>query len=425
MSPDPLATALVLLGIASLAAVQARAARGAPRHRVHEICRDRGTPGLADEIFDGSEPVAFIAATIVVVAATAATLVAARSLDLQLVPGRIRLPVMLLWMGIVWFLLVAAPMLLARTLGPRILVATWPLWRPLVAMVTPFVGGVSKMATLLAVTFGRRAGMTDEPTVEEEVRQVVDDALREGRLEGAARDMIEGVMELRDARVSQIMTPRTAMVTLPVNAPWAEVLAVATESAHTRMPVWDRSPDDIIGILHSRELLTHLAAAAGGGAPAAPPVLRPLLRPPYFVPESMSVQNLLREFQRTHTHMAVVTNEFGGVSGVVTIEDALEEIVGEIADEHDEAFSDGLRLVSEGVCEAMANVRLEDLAQATGLDLPTEADYESVSGFVFHHLGRIPVAGERFESHGGRWEVLTATRSRVDRVRVTRLAPPD
>ncbi|MCY3014784.1 MAG: hypothetical protein NT171_08845 [Planctomycetota bacterium] len=146
MSPDPLATALVLLGIASLAAVQARAARGAPRHRVHEICRDRGTPGLADEIFDGSEPVAFIAATIVVVAATAATLVAARSLDLQLVPGRIRLPVMLLWMGIVWFLLVAAPMLLARTLGPRILVATWPLWRPLVAMVTPFVGGVSKMA---------------------------------------------------------------------------------------------------------------------------------------------------------------------------------------------------------------------------------------------------------------------------------------
>jgi CBS domain containing-hemolysin-like protein len=215
------------------------------------------------------------------------------------------------------------------------------------------------------------------------------------------------------------------MVTLPVNASWSEVLAVATESAHTRMPVWDRSPDDVIGILHSRELLTHLAGAAAGDAPSTPPALRPLLRPPYFVPESMSVQNLLREFQRTHTHMAVVTDEFGGVSGVVTIEDALEEIVGEIADEHDEAFSDGLRQVSEGVCEAMANVRLEDLARVTGLDLPTEADYESVGGFVFHHLGRIPVAGERFDSHGGRWEVLSATRNRVDLVRVTRLAPPD
>jgi CBS domain containing-hemolysin-like protein len=422
MSPEPLGMALLLLGIASLAAVQARAARGAPRHRVHELCRDRGVPELADEIVDGSEPVAFIAATIVVVAATAATLVAAHSLDLQLVPGRIRLPVMLVWMGIVWFLLVAAPMLLARTVGPRILVAIWPIWRPLVAAVKPFVVGVAWLASLLGGAFGRRAG---EPTVEEEVRQVVDDALRDGRLEGAARDMIEGVMDLRDARVAQIMTPRTSMVTLPVNAAWSEVLAVATESAHTRMPVWDRSPDDVIGILHSRELLTHLAAAAGEAAPSAPPALRPLLRPPYFVPESMSVQNLLREFQRTHTHMAVVTDEFGGVSGVVTIEDALEEIVGEIADEHDEAFSDGLRQVSEGVCEAMANVRLEDLARATGLDLPIEADYESVGGFVFHHLGRIPVAGERFESHGGRWEVLAATRNRVDRVRVTRLSPPD
>jgi len=424
MSPEPLGMALLLLGIASMAAVQARAARGAPRHRVHELCRDRGVPELADEIVDGSEPVAFIAATIVVVAATAATLVAAHSLDLQLVPGRIRLPVMLLWMGIVWFLLVAAPMLLARTVGPRILVAIWPVWRPLVAAVKPFVLGVAWVANLLGGVFGRRAGESDEPTVEEEVRQVVDDALRDGRLEGAARDMIEGVMDLRDARVAQIMTPRTSMVTLPVNAAWSEVLAVATESAHTRMPVWDRSPDDVIGILHSRELLTHLAAAAGGGA-AAPPEMRPLLRPPYFVPESMSVQNLLREFQRTHTHMAVVTDEFGGVSGVVTIEDALEEIVGEIADEHDEAFSDGLRQISEGVCEAMANVRLEDLARATGLDLPMEADYESVGGFVFHHLGRIPVAGERFESHGGRWEVLAATRNRVDRVRVTRLSPPD
>jgi CBS domain containing-hemolysin-like protein len=424
MSPEPLSMALLLLGIASMAAVQARAARGAPRHRVHELCRDRGVPQLADEIVDGSEPVAFIAATIVVVAATAATLVAAHSLDLQLVPGRIRLPVMLLWMGIVWFLLVAAPMLLARTVGPRILVAIWPIWRPLVAAVKPFVVGVAWLANLLSGAFGRRGGESDEPTVEEEVRQVVDDALRDGRLEGAARDMIEGVMDLRDARVAQIMTPRTSMVTLPVNAAWSEVLAVATESAHTRMPVWDRSPDDVIGILHSRELLTHLAAAAGGGT-AAPPEMRPLLRPPYFVPESMSVQNLLREFQRTHTHMAVVTDEFGGVSGVVTIEDALEEIVGEIADEHDEAFSDGLRQISEGVCEAMANVRLEDLARATGLDLPMEADYESVGGFVFHHLGRIPVAGEHFESHGGRWEVLAATRNRVDRVRVTRLSPPD
>ena len=419
----PVSSGLLLLAVACLAAIQARAARGAPRHRLHDLCNARGTPELADEIVDGSEPVAFIAATIVVVAATAATLVAAQGPDLQLAPGRIRVPAMLLWTGIVWFLLVAVPMLLARTVGPRILVATWMAWRPLVAAVTPFIGGVATLATLLSGVFGRRSERADEPTVEEEVRQVVDDALRDGRLEGAARDMIEGVMELRDARVSQIMTPRTAMVTLPVNAPWPEVLAVATESAHTRMPVWDRSPDDVIGILHSRELLTQMATAAKGGE-AVPPSLRPLLRPPFFVPESMGVQSLLREFQRTHTHIAVVTDEYGGVSGLVTIEDALEEIVGEIADEHDEAFTDGLRPVAEGACEAKSTVLLEDLNRATGLDLPEKADYETVGGFVFHHLGRIPVAGERFDSHGARWEVLSATRNRLDLVRVTRLPPP-
>jgi CBS domain containing-hemolysin-like protein len=139
----------------------------------------------------------------------------------------------------------------------------------------------------------------------------------------------------------------------------------------------------------------------------------------------MGVQSLLREFQRTHTHIAVVTDEFGGVSGLVTIEDALEEIVGEIADEHDEAFTDGLRAVAEGSCEARSTVRLEDLNRATGLDLPEEADYETVGGFVFHHLGRIPVAGERFESRGARFEVLSATRNRLDLVRVTRLPSPD
>ncbi len=421
----PVFSGLLFLVIASLAAIQARAARGASRHRLHDLCNDRGTPKLADEIVDGSEPVAFIAATIVVVAATMATFAAGRGLHLEEAPGRIRLPAILGWTGVVWLLLVALPMLLARTFGPRILVAIWPAWRPLVAVVKPFVGGVARLGNLLGGVFGRRPGGTDEPTVEEEVRQVVDDALREGRLEGAARDMIEGVMDLRDARVSQIMTPRTAMVTLPVHAPWSEVLAVATDSAHTRMPVWDRSPDDVIGILHSRELLTQMAGAAARGVEAAPPSLRPLLRPPFFVPESMGVQSLLREFQRTHTHIAVVTDEFGGVSGLVTIEDALEEIVGEIADEHDEAFTDGLRSVSEGACEARSTVRLEDLKRATGLDLPEEADYETVGGFVFHHLGRIPVAGERFESHGARWEVLSATRNRLDLVRVTRLPPPD
>lgn len=415
-------TAVGILVVACIAAIQARAARGTPRHRLEEICQKLARPGLADEIASGSEPVAFIAATIVAVAATAATLVAGLTPDLLTSPGNLNLPGVLVWTGLVWLLLVAVPMLLARTVGARILVTAWAVWRPLVALVTPFVAGVARLGSWLAAPFGKRA-LSDEPTVEEEVRAVVDEALREGRLEGAARDMIEGVMELREARVAQIMTPRTSMVSLPVDAALAEVLRVATDSAHTRLPVWDRSPDDVVGILHTRELLTRIAENTGSGAPIDLPSLRPLLRPPYFVPETMSVQNLLREFQRTHTHMAMVTDEFGGVSGLVTIEDALEEIVGEIADEHDEAFSLGVRPVSDGVVEVRAGVSVADLAAATGLDLPDETGYGTVGGLVFHHLGRIPVVGDRFRAHGAEWEVVAATRRRVETVRVGRIAP--
>ena len=221
------------------------------------------------------------------------------------------------------------------------------------------------------------------------------------------------------------MTTRTNMISIPLETSWDDVLRLAADSAHTRLPVWERSPDNVVGILHTRELLTQLTARLGSDtaatAAAEPLSIRPLLRPPSFVPESMSVQKLLRDFQRTHTHMAVVTDEFGGVSGLVTIEDALEEIVGEIADEHDEAFSDGIRMLSPDVCEARAQVRLGTINARMGLALPEEADYETVGGLVFHHCGRIPEAGERIESHGALLEVLSATRRRVDVVRITRL----
>ena len=135
----------------------------------------------------------------------------------------------------------------------------------------------------------------------------------------------------------------------------------------------------------------------------------------------MSVQKLLREFQRTHTHMAVVTDEFGGVCGLVTIEDALEEIVGEIADEHDEAFSDGVRMVTSDVCEARAAVRIGVINEKMDLSLPEEADFETIGGFVFHQCGRFPEVGERIESHGVALEVLAATGRRIDLVRIERL----
>jgi CBS domain containing-hemolysin-like protein len=418
-----LEAAIGLLVVASIAAVQARAVRGAKRHGLLELCRLRGRPERYDEILAASETIAFVAASVVVIAAAASTLIASRlvwptgerpwSIGASAVAG---------WIACVWLLLVAVPMLVTKVAGPWFVVATWGLWKPVVSLIRPLVQSLGAGGTLLGRMLGRTVPVTRE-SVQEELRLVVDEAHREGRLEEAARDMIEGVMELNESRVSQIMTTRTEMISIPLASTWDEAVRLASASHHTRLPVWDRSPDDIVGILHTRELLTALveSMASPGVGSRQSHDLRGVLRPPYFVPESMSVQKLLREFQRTHTHIAVVTDEFGGVSGLVTIEDALEEIVGEIADEHDEAFSDGIRIVSHDVCEAQAQVRIADINEAMGLQLPEEADFETIGGFTFHQFGRIPQAGERVESHGVVVEVLSASGRRIDVVRIERL----
>jgi CBS domain containing-hemolysin-like protein len=421
--------AIVLLLVASVAAIQARAVRGAQRHRILERCHASGRPERYDEIVAGSETIAFVAASIVVIAAAVATLLVGRPLLADPAKSRVLgVSEVAGWIAVVWLMLVVVPMLVTKIAGPWIVVATWRLWRPIVWLASPGVRLLGAFGTLLGGLVGRR-GEGPTQSLQDELRLVVDEAHREGRLEDHARDMIEGVMDLEEVRISQIMTPRTGVISIPLATPWGEFVALASASGHTRLPVWDRSPDDVVGILHTRELLTKLAEAlARGPTPGAaapptggePPAIRPLLRPPYFVPESMSVQKLLREFQRTHTHMAVVTDEFGGVSGLVTIEDVLEEIVGEIADEHDEAFSDGIRMVAPDVCESLAGVRIADINERMQVALPEESDFETIGGFVFHQCGRIPEVGERIESNGVAIEVLAATRRRIERVRIER-----
>jgi CBS domain containing-hemolysin-like protein len=409
-----LESAVLLLCVAGLAAVQARAVRGAQRHRITELCRARGAEGQAEEIAAASETIAFIAASVTAIFAAAATLLAAPRL---VAPGgriALEIPAVTAWIGGVWLALVVLPMLLTKVVGPWIVVASWRLWRPLVGLAAPVVGRLVRAAGAIGGT-----GAMVEPAPDE-LRLVVDEAHREGRIEGAARDMLRGVIGLEQVKVAQIMTPRTRMVTIPLAEGWEGAVRRASESGHTRLPVCDRSPDDVVGILHTRDLLSRLADGGRGER-----AVRPLLRPPWFVPESMSVQTLLLEFQRGKTHLAIVTDEFGGVAGLVTIEDALEEIVGEIADEHDEAFNDGIRDVTPTVCEVLAHVPVVRLNERLGLGLPEEEGYETVGGFLFHRLGRIPEAGDRVEVPGALFEVLAASRRRVDLVRVERRGGDD
>jgi len=418
-------SALALLAVASLGAVQARAVRGAQRQVIQDLCRRRRRPERYEEIIAAAETIAFIAASVVVLAAVGATLLAFRALA---VVGdgspAVAASAVAGWILLVWALLVVVPILLVKFAGPWIVVSTWVAWRPVVRLISPAVALLGGAAAALAGILGRRGAGARAERPGDELRLVVDEAHRAGRLEKEARDMIEGVIALEEVRVAAVMTPRTAMISIPAATPWTEAVRLAAESGHTRLPVWDKSPDDVVGILHTRDVLRGLSAGLAAEA-APPPDLRPLLRPPWFVPESMSVQTLLREFRRGNTHMAVVTDEFGGVAGIVTIEDALEEIVGEIADEHDEAFADGIRMLSPDACEALAHVRIGAVNERLQLELPEEEDFETIGGFVFHCCGRIPQVGETIESHGARLEVLAATRRRIDLVRVERLEPHD
>jgi CBS domain containing-hemolysin-like protein len=214
------------------------------------------------------------------------------------------------------------------------------------------------------------------------------------------------------------MTPRTEMHMLQANTPWDEVVESVIESGHTRVPVYDKTRDDVIGILYSKDLLPELAKSPD--EPRRP--LTELMRKPQFVPETKAVDDLLQWFQKSRTHIAVVLDEYGGVSGLVTIEDVLEEIVGEIDDEYDQESEDKIRKIDEDTCEALGRVHIDEINEIMGFDLPEEEDFDTIGGFVFAEFGRVPAVGESITWQDAvRVIVLEASRRRVNRVRLERV----
>ena len=263
-----------------------------------------------------------------------------------------------------------------------------------------------------------REQRADEESIEEEIRTIVSEGHREGLLEEEAREMIEGVIELGDAIVSHIMTPRTDIHMVQINTPWDEVVESVIDSGHTRVPVYDKSRDDIVGILYSKDLLPELAKSPD--EPHRP--LAELLRKPLFVPETKPVDDLLKVFQKSRTHIAVVLDEYGGVSGLVTIEDVLEEIVGEIDDEYDQQAEAAIRKIDDDICEALGRAHIDEINELMGFDLPENADFDTIGGFVFAEFGRVPAPGESITWQDAvRVTVLEASRRRVNRVRLERI----
>lgn len=223
--------------------------------------------------------------------------------------------------------------------------------------------------------------------------------------------MIESVIEFTDTLVEKIMTPRTAIVALPKHANLETVLETIRTKGHSRIPVYDRTIDTILGVLYAKDLLQREEGAAFD--------LTAVMRKALFIPESKPVRELLHEFQEQKVHIALVLDEYGGTAGLVTIEDILEELVGEIRDEYDPADPAVLTRINDHTAEIDARMRIDELNDQLKIELPESENYETIGGFVFSRMGRIPKVGERCDDENVAIEVIAAEPRRIKRLRLT------
>lgn len=321
-----------------------------------------------------------------------------------------------LGLGLGWLLLfgVGIPVGWARYAGDAFLArALLPLGavRRLLHPLLMIVAGVDEVVRRLA---GAPDETQDAEQIEREIMDIVSRGETSGAVDASERAMIKSVMELDEIDVGKIMTPRTDICAIEIESDYSAMLALVRSCGHSRIPVFEATLDHVIGILYAKDLLRVENPETFS--------LRRSMRPPHFVPETKDLSSLLREFQAGRVHIAIVLDEYGGTAGLVTIEDILEELVGEIADEHDEAPpAPPIAQLNERLAEVDARVRIEELNEALQLSLPEGDSYDTVGGYVFSKLGRIPSTGESFLDGGVRIEILQARERAIDRIRVHRL----
>ncbi|MDR0784652.1 MAG: hemolysin family protein [Treponema sp.] len=228
-------------------------------------------------------------------------------------------------------------------------------------------------------------------------------------LESEQKEMIRGIVELSGTTVKEVMVPRIDVVFLRADASKQEILSAISESGHSRFPVYEETIDNVTGVLYAKDLLTCLARDEEFD-------VKKLLRSPFFVPESKHIDNLLRELQRKKVHIAVVVDEYGGVSGIVCMEDVIEEIVGDIQDEFDHETENVVKL-DEHIFLCDARINLEDLAEETGIAFPVD-DFDTLGGFVFDLFGKIPVQYEKAVFNGVDFVIQEMEGHKIQKVKI-------
>ncbi len=362
-----------------------------------------------DAAIAGSEYLRMIGTVVFLIAGTGAIFTSTYPITLQR---------LFLWAiaasGLLMLTHVWLPSAVTRFASTPLLYHSWPFWRGLSIVMRP----LSAPGELVEIMTRRLTGTEesadeDEEQLEDEIRTIVTAGTREGFFGPGVREMIQGVMTLHEDTVGHIMTPRGDVEAIDVSAPWDEVLALVAQCGRTRLPVFDKTLDEIVGVLYVKDLLPYLMTNK-----QPEKSLAKIARRPWFVPKDRSVELLLREFLHSRSHMAIVLDEFQQTAGVVTIEDALEEIVGEIVDESDEHEEYGIVIINESTAEVDGRVMIDDLNETLDWDLPESEDYETVAGFVLYHTGLIPDEGQRLTVGETQFEILKASNRKIESIRI-------
>jgi Mg2+/Co2+ transporter CorB len=407
---------LVLLVASALFSAAETALTGASRGRMHQLERegDKGAARVNRLISDQETMIGavLIGYNVINIVATALT----TEVITRVVPGSVGVGIATALMTVIVVVFVEV---LPKTLAivraddvARFLSAPITI---VVRLLGPVIYAIQWIVRRVLRVFGVRLDMgVDVLAAHEEIRGAVEYHHSEGAVESSARFMLGGVLDLSDMDVSQIMVHRRQIAMIDADLPAREIVGKVLESVNTRLPLYRHDPENIVGVLHAKDLLQAVADAGGDLDSLS---LEPIIREPWFIPETTNLKDQLNAFLKRKSHFALVVDEYGALQGLVTLEDILEEIVGEIDDEHDEAIQ-GVRKQPDGSVIVDGQVTLRDLNRGLDWDLPDDHAV-TVAGLVIHEAQAIPDAGQVFIFHRHRFEVLRRQRNQITSLKIS------
>ena len=388
-------------------------------HEVEEYCKQKKRPNLFGRIFDIRERMLLSAEILQNVAmavfATAMTgwLLGTRPVN-ELSWFDMTSIVVLVAFGLI-FSASWIPWAVAKIGSVPFLVSTWRWWWAISFFTWPLLVA----GRFVSVLFARASGQSEEEEDEEEafedeILSMVSEAEHDGYLVSEARDMIEGVMELNDSDVRSVMTPRSKVDAMEIQTGWDDMVGQVVESGRTRIPVYDQKIDHVVGILYAKDLLRESLKSESKRKS-----LNKLLRDPLEVPETTLLDEMLKQFLHCRTHMAIVRDEYNGLAGVVTIEDVLEEIVGEIVDETDKERNNDIAILNPNQADVSGSVHIGRINEELGIELPEDENFDTVSGLIMDQLKEIPRPGHELVVGNVQFNIQEANRRQIQSVRVT------